>query len=305
MTGHRFIGWALLGTGLLGVLPLVGVQGGPQQGNAIVHIVLVSSLFRDVPSPMIEMAKQPFYNLMKAQTGLTGELVLGGDALHVGQQLEKKNLQLAVFHGVEFAWAQERYPNLRPLVIAINRHRNVYAQVMVRNDTTFTQFADLKDKKVSLPRGSREHCHLFLQKLCKQAGSTPATFFAQTVAHANPEDALDDVLRGKVQAAIVDSVALECYAQVKSGCRARLKVLKQSELFPAVVIAYRQGSLDASTIEVFRKGMLSANKSASGRDLLAMWKLTGFEAIPNDFQQTLDNIRQAYPLAQAAPAKEP
>jgi ABC-type phosphate/phosphonate transport system substrate-binding protein len=191
------------------------------------------------------------------------------------------------------------------LVIAINRQRQLYANVVIRADAASAGFADLKDKKVSLPRGSREHCHLFLQKLCQQAGATPATFFAQIINHSNVEDALDDVLRGKVQAAIVDNVALECYEQVKPGCRARLKVLKQSEVFPAAVIAYRQGALDAATLTVFRNGMMTANQTARCRDLLALWKLTGFEAIPNDFQQTLDNIRQAYPHTAAVRAKTP
>ena len=256
--------------------------------------------------PCIELAKQPFGTLMKrTDCMLNGTLIVAGDALHVGQQIEQNKLHLGVFHGIEFAWAQERYPELRPLVIAINRQRNLHANVVVREDATFTSFADLKNMKISLPRHSREHCYLFLEKLCQQAGGTTATYFSQTVAHSNVEDALDDVLRGKVQAAIVDSVSLECYDQVKPGCRARLKVLKQSEVFPAAVIAYRQGSLNAATLTVFRDGMIGANQNARGRDLLSLWKLTAFEAIPKDFQQTLDNIRRAYPHADSANTKTP
>ena len=191
------------------------------------------------------------------------------------------------------------------LVIAINRQRNLHANIVVREDATFTSFANLKNKPISLPRRSREHCHLFLNKLCQEAGGTSATFFSQIVAHSNVEDALDDVLRGKVKAAVVDSVSMECYEQVKPGCYARLKVLKQSEVFPAAVIAYRQGSLDEATLKIFRDGMINANQNARGRDLLSLWKLTGFEAIPQDFQQTVDNIRRAYPHAEAGNAKTP
>ena len=41
----------------------------------------------------------------------------------------------------------------------------------------------------------------------------------------------------KVDAAVVDSVALECYELLKPGCYAGLKVVQQSCIFPAAVVA--------------------------------------------------------------------
>src|SRR5437016_55153 len=82
-------------------------------------------------------------------------------------------------------------------------------------------------------RRSREHCRLFLERGCRACGAEPQGFFAKVVTPANVEDALDDVIRGKVQVAVVDGVSLECYEQVKSGCFARLKVLTRSAIFPA------------------------------------------------------------------------
>jgi ABC-type phosphate/phosphonate transport system substrate-binding protein len=303
MTGQRFLGLALTGLAVCFAVPPAAARA-DEKNPAPIQIGLVASLFRDVPPPLVEMAKQPFRTLMKDQTGLDGALVVGGEPLAVAKQLQENHLQLAVFHGVEFAWAQERYPELRPLVIAINRQRNLYANVVVRDDSSAAAFADLKGQKVALPRRSREHCHLFLNRLCKDAGSDPAAFCALTVNYTSVEDALDDVLRGKVQAAVVDSVALEGYELVKPGCHARLKVLRQSELFPAAVVAYHQGALDAATLRTFRDGMINANATVRGRDLMALWKLTAFEPIPAGFQEALDTIRRAYPAPEAA-AKAP
>src|SRR5207249_1192306 len=167
-------------------------------------------------------------------------------------------------------------------------------------DSAAADLADLKGKAVSVPRRSREHCLLFLDRECRLQGAEVKEFFGSVVNHANIEDALDDILRGKVQAALVDGVSLDTYEQVKSGCFARLRVLKQSEAFPAAVVAYKEGTLNAATLNKFRDGMINANQTSRGRDLMGMWKLTAFESIPADFQQTLGAILKAYPAPTAA-----
>jgi ABC-type phosphate/phosphonate transport system substrate-binding protein len=266
-----------------------------QSPPGAVKIGMVSSLFRDLPPSLIQVLTPPFQSLMREQTGLEGELVTVGDSQDLAKRLNDKQVQLGVFHGFEFAWAQQKHPELKPLVIAINRHRTLRAFVVVREDSTAAGLADLKGKTLSQPRRSREHCLLFLDHECRALGAEPKEFFGKVVNHNSTEDALDDVLRDVVQAALVDSVALESYQQIKSGCFARLKILKQSEVFPAAVVAYRNGVLDEATLGKFRDGMISANQSVRGRELMAMWKLTAFEKMPADFQKTLDNILKAYP----------
>jgi ABC-type phosphate/phosphonate transport system substrate-binding protein len=278
-------------------------SGTPAQDKAstTVKIGLAASLFRDVPASMVQVLTPPFQSLMRDQTGLEGDIITAGDAFDLGRRLNDKELQLGVFHGFEFAWAQQRYAELRPLCIAINRHRTVRAFVVVRNDSAAAGLADLKGKTLALPRRSREHCTLFLERECQSLGTEPKELFGKIVNHATMEDALDDILRDKVQAAVVDTVSLETYEQLKSGCYARLKVLKQSEAFPGGVVAYRQGALDEAKLTKFRDGMINANQTNRGRDLMAMWKLTAFEGIPADFQETLDAILKAYPAPDATP----
>jgi ABC-type phosphate/phosphonate transport system substrate-binding protein len=267
----------------------------PAQEKKPVKIGMAASLFRDVPASMVSVLTPPFLSLMRDQTGLEGDVITAGDAFDVGRRLSDKEFQLGVFHGYEFAWAQQKYPELRPLCIAINRHRTVRALLVVRNDSTALSLADLKGKTLSMPRRSREHCLLFLERDCQALDALPKDFFGKIVNHPNIEDALDDVLRDKVQAVVVDSISLETYEQLKSGCFARLKVLKQSEAFPGGVVAYCQGALDQATLTKFRDGMINANQTSRGRDLMAMWKMTAFEGVPADFQQTLDAILKAYP----------
>ena len=116
---------------------------------------------------------------------------------------------------------------------------------MVRDDSDIKCLADLKGKDVGFPKKSKEHCRVFMERGCADLGQCNAKgFFNQVFASPNADDALDDVLRGKLQAVVTDNASLEEYEQFKPGCFARLKVIKQSEPFPPAVIAYREARPD-------------------------------------------------------------
>ncbi len=295
---------------LLAALALLLSFPGVLSGGAIdkgatsqppVRIGLVGTLFRDLPEPMIHASMQLFQVLMESQTGLHGDLRPGGDPRHLGDALARNQVQLGVFHGVEFAWARQKYPELRPLVIAVNQHRYLRAHLLVRSDCPAADFASLQGKALALPRGSKEHCRLFVERQCQICGQDRQPFLAQITTPANAEDALDDVVDGVVGAAVVDGLALECYQRRKPGRFAKLKEVQKPDVVPAAVVAYRAGSLDETLLQRFRTGMLAANQNLRGRQLLTLWRITGFEPIPDDYEQALATIVKAYPPPAGAP----
>src|SRR5262245_22527527 len=88
-------------------LPLVGpANAGSSRSNGTVRIGLVGTLFRDTPEPMVQMMIRPFKSLLESQTGVTGEVVAGGNANELAQHIKSDQVQLGVFHGVELAWAR-------------------------------------------------------------------------------------------------------------------------------------------------------------------------------------------------------
>jgi ABC-type phosphate/phosphonate transport system substrate-binding protein len=263
--------------------------------NNTVRIGLVNTLFHDLPDSMLQLMLEPFGALMHSQTGIHGELVSAGDCRDLVQRLKEDKVQLGVFNGVEFGWAQQEQADLKPLMIAVNKHPKSQAFLVVRNDSTATSFSDLQGKVLALPRRSRDHCHLFLQRQCRYCGSDPKRFFSQIATPAGPEVALDDLVRGKLQACVVDNLGLESYKHEKPGCYDRLKTLKESEAFPAVVVAYLPGTLDEATLQRFRDGMSRANQTLVGRQLLSSCRLTRFEPIPADYQKQIAEIIKAYP----------
>jgi ABC-type phosphate/phosphonate transport system substrate-binding protein len=282
-----------IGLALLGTLKTQAEE--PSAHGDVVRIGLIGSLFRDVPSGAVAAMMEPFGAMMQSQTGITGELVPSGDANQLGQMLAEDKVQLAVFHGIEFAWARVKYPQLRPLVIAVNRERYLHAILVARAEGPVNSFADLQGKALALPRGSREHAYLFLQHNCQELKKDQQHFFSKITQPANIEAGLDDVVDRLVQAAIVDNVSLDCYKRRKPGRFEKLKIVQTSEVFPAAVVAYRLGALDEPTLKRFREGMANANQTLLGRQLLTLWKLTAFEAVPDDYEQTCTEIVRAYP----------
>src|SRR5205823_2850017 len=123
----------LVGAGL--ALCLLGLANpmpaGEIKSPETVRIGMVSTLFNDIPPALVEFVGGPFKTLMKEFTGLDGHLKVGGDAYEVGKKLTDKTLDLAVFHGFEYGWARQKFPDLRPLTIAVSKHRQVHAFLVV------------------------------------------------------------------------------------------------------------------------------------------------------------------------------
>ncbi len=105
---------------------------------------------------------------------------------------------------------------------------------------------------------------------------------------------------GIAECTVVDDIALGSYRCRKPGRYARLKILEISNIFPAAVVASRVGSLSDETLARLRKGMLDTNKTALGKQMLTLWRMTGFENVPDDYDQVLTEVAKHYsPLEQA------
>jgi ABC-type phosphate/phosphonate transport system substrate-binding protein len=143
---------------------------------------------------------------------------------------------------------------------------------------------------------SKEHCRLFLDRHGNDCGQGDANaFFSQVTRPASMEGALDDVCSGRAAACIVDAETLEYYQDLKPGCWARLRVVKQSEAFPPAVICCRKGVLPEETLARFRNGMISAHKNEKNRDLMAIFMITSFAPLPTDYLETVGDILKTYP----------
>jgi len=260
-----------------------------------VRIGLVASLFRDTSESLMQIAMRPFKSLLEAQTGMGGRIVFGGAPEQLGQRLKEGDVHLGIFHGVEFAWAKAKYPKLKPLLIAVNKQLSLRAHLIVRANNEIKGLSDLKGRTIGMPALSREHCWLFLERRCVPAEQTPVTYFSRISRPRDACYAIDDVIDGTLQAAVIDDADLDAYRKQFPDFADKVKSLVLSEPFPCAVIAYYPGRLDEHMVVQFRSGMLSAKDNRQGRQMMQLCRITRFEEVPDDFDKTLEEIAKAYP----------
>ena len=266
--------------------------------TSAVRIGLASTLFRDTPDVLVATMMRPFKSLMESQTGLTGQVVPGLKPDELGQQLKDEKVQLAVFNGIEFAWEQQKHAELKPLMLAVNQQKYLRAYILVREESAAAGLIDLKGKTLAVPRRTREHCHVYLERRCQALGKTPKEFFEKVVIPPTMEEGVDAVVNGQVDAILIDGVFLNWYEARKPARFAKLKAIEKSPEFPAAIVAYCANALNDTTLTRFRDGMLSAKENPRGLQLMTICQMTGFEPVPADYDKLLKDIVKTYPPPQ-------
>jgi len=234
-------------------------------------------------------ALKTLQDFIKEQTGLNNNIANEKDWRELADKMAKKEIHVGVFQGYEFAWAQEKYPELKPLALAVNVARYPVAFVVGRKDGDLKGVADLKGKTVTQPDIGQPYLRLYLEQA---AGKD-----VKVATHPNVEDCLDDVVDGKAQAAVVDRGGLEAYKRRKPGRFNQLKELAKSEPFPPVVLAVYGKVIDDVTLTRFRTGLLGAGKLEKGKTVMTLFRINSFELPPDDFTKVLEQTRKSYPPA--------
>lgn len=261
----------------------------------LLRIGTTGTLTGTAASPREKSALETLHHFIKEETGLDNEIVRLKDWQELADKLAKGELHMAVCQGYEFAWARERHAQLKPLALAINVHRYPVACVVAQRDSPAKDFAGLQGLSLSQPVTSQGYLRLFVERQSEAGGKKAAAFFSKTTSPENVEDALDDVVDGVVQAAVVDRAALEAYKRRKPGRFNRLKEVAHSQPFPPAVVAYYGAVLDEATLRRFKDRLLAAADKEKGETLLTLSRLSGFVSVPADFDKVLAETRKAYP----------
>jgi ABC-type phosphate/phosphonate transport system substrate-binding protein len=262
----------------------------PKADPEVLRLGILATMSEGKSPRLGEIFGPELNDIVKDFTGSRSVVLNGLDPFTSAKQLEAGKWHLGVFPGVQFAWVQKKYPDLKPLLLAIKQETALRAVLVVRKESKIKGFADLKDKEVAILE-ARLHCRLFADKGVPKPRNSFAKFFQSPNGH----EALDDVLSGKVKAAIVDTPSLALFKDLLPGRFKRLKILAQSPPFPPPVVVYRMGALRPELLKKFQNGMLKISKSEKGREELSNFGILRFQAVPKDFQKTLTEIGKAYP----------
>ena len=293
MRRHQAIPLAVCGAALLALLSAPNAPAEPKAMT--VRVGLVNTLFRDEPVKTIQSVAGPFKSLLEEQAGIIGEIIAGGDYTKLATQLQEGKIHLGVFNGPEFAWVHSKYPELKPLMIAVDRQPFARVVLVVRADDKVADAAALKGKNLALPLLAREHVRVFVDRRVVGEGMTPDKWFGKVATPRTSQDALDDVAENFSQAAAVDQADFDAFKKSFPKTAARLRVLLESEKFPCAAIVYKPGVLTDIVLTKLRDGMIDAKSTERGRKLLDLCRITGFEKVPAEYEQSLTDILKAYP----------
>lgn len=285
----------LFSLSLLGVL-LYGIsQVRAAEKQKAVRIGMMRTIFKDTPDSLLQILMKPFSTVMESQTGLKGDLVMSPNFDKLGKQLCDDEIQVGVFHGFEFAWAKLKYPDLEPLMLAVNNKALLKSYIVVADNSGIKSVDDLKGKSVSFARGNREHCRLFLEHRILPANTSSEKFFGKINFNADAEDAFDGLASGDVEVVLSDSAPWESFKSQKPGAAGKLRVVMISEEFIPAVIGYNPKKLDKNIRDSFKQGMLSASENPKSKRMLEFVKISSFETIPEDFNEQMSEMLKSYP----------
>src|SRR5207237_7027310 len=128
--------------------------------------------------------------VIKDETGFTNEIVRQKDWRELVDKMSKGDLHLGVFQGYEFAWAQEKQPQLKPLALAVNVYRYPVVYVVTQRDNAAKDFGGLQGQSISIPANGQRFLRVFVEHECQAQAKKPEEFFAKITSPENIEDAL-------------------------------------------------------------------------------------------------------------------
>jgi ABC-type phosphate/phosphonate transport system substrate-binding protein len=260
-----------------------------------VKIGLPKVLFKDVHDSLIQIAAKPFNDMIQKTVAMKGKLIIAEDYRVLAKQLKANQVDIAVFHGFEFAWIEKSDPNLIPLVVTLPNCGKVQACLVVNVESAAKEPKDLKGQCVCIPKGSKAHCQMFLDQI--RDGLSDDCCCPMKYAGLTSEEALDEVVNKKCESALVDVSALLSYRADKPGSGSCLKVLKESELLPSAVVVCRKGALTIEQVQAVKDGLLNCTSTTPGKIFVTFWNLKGFGAVNEEYYELLSKCRKTYPAS--------
>jgi ABC-type phosphate/phosphonate transport system substrate-binding protein len=291
----RLGGFLVLAAVLLVLAAVHGSSASGQEKITVLRIGTSGRLATEGGARNEKNSLETLKSFIKDETGLDNEIARQDRWQDLADKMEKGELQVGVFQGYEFARAQPKYPDLKPLAVSVNIDVYPVANVLARRDDKASDFAGLQGHSLAVLTDGPGYLQLYIDGQCQTAGKKTEQFFSKISTRENYEDALDDLVDGVVDAALADKAALEAYKRRKPGRFSRLKRIAWSQPFPPTIIAYCGTYLDDATRRRLRDGLLGASSKEKGQTMLTLFRLTGFQVPPPDFDQVLAATREAYP----------
>ena len=201
--------------------------------------------------------------------------------------LDRGQIELGWICGLPYVWKADRNPPRATLLAAPvmdgERYRGqpiYFSDVVVRRGSDFTDFSSLA-QAVWGYNEPRSHSGYNLVRFELAKRGLNGDFFSQVVATGSHQSAIKAILRGKIDAAAIDSTVLETEMRREPELAKELRVIETFGPSPIPPIVASTG-LDPELRRPIRDTLISMHQSSKGLACLQRHRVARFVQVDDD-----------------------
>jgi len=260
------------------------------QDDAPVKVALLESVFSGQSRDKIIEQIKPFADIIQKDTGTKAVF----DVMSLAQaesEFKSGKIQLVILTGLEYAWLHEQDKNAQALLVASIDPGSTRTVFLVKQDDTAKEVKDLQGATMSVPEKVPYLSQFYVNKVTGQ----PLDKAFKLVKADNVDDTIEAVLDGKARGAMVTAAGFDVFKERKPGRAKKLKVIHESPDFPPATVMFHEKQADKAALEKFKKALLGANDKPEGSRVLTLFKLKGFELLPEGFEKQVTETAKGFP----------
>lgn len=255
-----------------------------------VKVALLESVFSGQSRDKVVEQIKPFADIVQKDTGTKAIF----DVMTLAQaeaEFKMGKIQLVILTGLEYAWIHAQDKNAQALLVASIDPGATRTVFIVKQDDTAKDLKELEGSTMAVPERVAYLSRFYANKVTGQ----PLEKAFKLVKSENVDDTIEAVLDGKARGAMVTAAGMDVFKERKPGRAKKLKVINESPDFPPATVMYHTSNSDKDGLEKFKKALLNANDKPEGSRVLTLFKLKGFEVLPEGFEKQVTEIGKAFP----------
>src|SRR5439155_15461112 len=154
--------FVLLAFGLAVVVLVSNAAVVGQQPKSGVLRIGTSGILTTQKTGKEESALESLKSFIKEETGMDNDILRQKNWRELTDKLAKGELDLGVYQGFEYAWAQEKQSDLKPLAVAVNVYSYPVAYVVTNRTNKAQSFRDLQGQSLAIPATGQRFLNLYV-----------------------------------------------------------------------------------------------------------------------------------------------
>lgn len=240
----------------------------PSSGGAPPLVKPIRIAIASIVSPQRNLRDyERMFRYLGKKLGRPVELVQRADYAQAVALLENREVEAAFVCSGPYVDARDRFGAEALVVPQVGGKKTYFSYVIVRKDSPFRSFRDLRGKVFAFTDPLSATGKLYPAYLLSKMGLTPETYFSKTILTWGHDNSVDAVAHGLADGAAVSSLVWEGLARSADEEASQTRVIERSPPFgmPPVVVHPR---LDPELKDRLREIFLGMHLDAEGKVLL-------------------------------------